>query len=49
MKKDQFLFLNILGQIDDTFIEISSQPWRKEKTTIWKIKAEEIRDITFCI
>lgn len=31
MKNDQFLFLDILGQIDDTFIEASSQPWKEEK------------------
>ena len=31
MKNDQFLFLDILGQIDDTFIEASSQPWEEEK------------------
>ena len=31
MKNDQFLFLDILGQIDDTFIEASSQPWKEEE------------------
>lgn len=31
MKNDQFLFLDILEQIDDTFIEASSQPWKEEK------------------
>ena len=31
MKKDQFLFLDVLGQIDDAFIEASSQPWKEEK------------------
>lgn len=31
MKNDQFLFLDILRQIDDTFIEASSQPWKEEK------------------
>lgn len=31
MKNNQFLFLDILGQIDDTFIEASSQPWKEEK------------------
>lgn len=34
MKNDQFLFLDILGQIDDTFIEASSQPWKEEKAAI---------------
>ena len=34
MKNDQFLFLDILGQIDDTFIETSSQPWKEEKAAI---------------
>lgn len=31
MKNDQFLFLDILGQIDDTFIEASSKPWKEEE------------------
>ncbi len=31
MKKDDFLFLDVLEQIDDTFIEASSQPWKEEK------------------
>lgn len=31
MKNDQFLFLDMLEQIDDTFIEASSQPWKEEK------------------
>lgn len=34
MKNDQFLFLDILEQIDDTFIEASSQPWKEEKAAI---------------
>ena len=36
MKKDKFLFLDALGQIDDTFIKASSQPWQKEKAVVQK-------------
>lgn len=39
MKNDQFLFLDILEQIDDTFIEASSQPWKEEKAATGKSRS----------
>lgn len=43
MKSDPFLFLDILGQIDDTFIEASSQAWKEEKTTIGESRSKTPR------
>lgn len=43
MKNDPFLFLDILGQIDDTFIEASSQPWKEEKAAIEENKSRAPR------
>lgn len=43
MKNDPFLFLDILGQIDDTFIEASSQPWKEEKAAIKENKSRAPR------
>ena len=43
MKKDDFLFLDVLGQVDDTFIEASSQPWQKADTTILKSREQNLR------
>lgn len=43
MKKDDFLFLDVLGQADDTFIEASSQPWQKADTSILKIREQNLR------
>ena len=43
MKKDDFLFLDVLGQVDDTFIEASSQPWQKANTSILKSREQNLR------
>lgn len=43
MKKDDFLFLDVLGQVDDTFIEASSQPWQKADTSILKSREQNLR------
>lgn len=43
MKKDDFLFLDVLGQVDDAFIEASSQPWQKADTSILKSREQNLR------
>ena len=40
MKKDDFLFLDVLGQVDDVFIEASSQSWQKADTSILKSREQ---------
>lgn len=43
MKDDSFLFLDMLGQVDDTFIEASSRPWKKADTPILKSREQNLR------
>lgn len=43
MKSDPFLFLDILGQIDDIFIEASPRAWKEEKTTIGESRSKTSR------